>query len=382
MAFDTDYLILDTNEQKIERRMMDRRTDIAKFRSKSEKHKSYLRRELQEELKDFNKYRREVLEDVGPIGAAASSGQLYMNSKLRTLNSFMDFDEEDGEQPQLILSIWDRLAQREHIARKEWRHLKPEDLNKPLEDTIGRVASFSRAYKDYDKFKSKHDDMVKGNEVLEDQQHSNKEKKQLIKIQAKKCYDSLIKAHNTELEKYGLIACLNIMLEMGFDISKLLFPSHYMTQQTFAIILKLVWMSTTVLKVKRDANMDRLQADSYPDFFILCSKILNEQEVKMEKVDIRWKDADEQRFEELVNSQRLSLASWREGPSDKKKSKLTKDEQNQMVHIGETAIELLKRNFVKQALNKCKTWLHAKSRLSVFFGETEAAIILERSKVK
>lgn len=382
MADDLDYLILDTNEQKIERRMMDRRADIAKYRSKSEKHSEYLRREVQEELRDFNKYRREAIQELEPTANGSGSDQIYMKSKLRTLNSLKDFEDEiDCDvRPQLMMSIWDRLAQREQIGKKDWKHLRPDDLNKPLEEAIGRVASFSRAFKDFDKFQMKHKDMVKGNVLLEDQQKSNKEKMQLIRIQAKKCYDSLIKANNKELEKHGLIVCLNLMLEMNFDIAKLHFPSHYMSHTTFAIILKIVWLSSTLQKVKRDVSMNRLLDNSYQDFFKSCEEILNKQEILTGYTANNWSNKDEGLFEQMVNSQRMSLVSWRDNPPDKGKLKLTKHEQNERVHIGEIAIEMLKRNFVKKIAPHSKTLAQTRSSLAVYFGEIDAGLMLEKLK--
>ena len=224
---------LNNSEQKLIRRIVDRKTDLAKYRSKSEKYEKCLERELQEELLDFTKYRREVLNVIG------SNAEIDFPRKLIGSKKVVDEDEDSAESTNdVLISLWDRLNQRDAIAKKQWKHLSKAEIAKPLDYSSNRIASFSRAFKEYDKFQSKHKDMVKGDLQLKDQMTSTKEKKDIIRLQASKCYESLLKTSNKDLKLYGLVVILKEMLEMEFDISKLSFPNYAMDQAGFNILVQ------------------------------------------------------------------------------------------------------------------------------------------------
>lgn len=229
-----DFLQLNDSEQKLLRRIMERKTDLAKFRAKSEKHEKCLERELQEELIDFNNYRREVLNVIGSHNDIDFPRKLIGGSK-------KNLDDEERSQEttnEVLISIWDRLNQRENVARKQWRHLTKTELAKPLDPNPGRIPCFSRAFKEYDKFMIKHKDMVKGDAQLKDQLTTNKERKDILRMHASKCYDSIIKSNNLELRQYGMISILKEMLELEFDLSKLPYPNHSIDQAGFLTLVQ------------------------------------------------------------------------------------------------------------------------------------------------
>lgn len=226
---------LNNSEQKLLRRIVDRKTDLAKYRAKSEKHQLCLERELQEELIDFNKYRREMLNAIGNTLESDPPRKL-----IGSMKSIEDYEEGASIEStnEVLISIWDRLNQREGLAKKQWKQLTKNDLSKPLDPNTTRVASFSRAYKEYEKFLTKHKDMVKGDAQLKEQLSSNKEKKDILKLNASKCYDALVKSSNQELKTYGLIVILKEMLELEFDITKLPFPAYVIDQSTFSTLVQ------------------------------------------------------------------------------------------------------------------------------------------------
>lgn len=213
---------------------MERKTDLAKFRAKSEKHDKCLEREMQEELIDFNNYRREVLNVIG------SNMDIDLPRKLIGSRQTLDGDREGSEAStnEVLISIWDRLNQRETIAKRQWKHLTRAEIAKPIDPNPTRIPSFSRAYKEYDKFMSKHKDMVKGDIQLKEQLTGNKEKKDIIRLHASKCYDAIIKSNNLELKQYGLIAILKEMLELDFDLSKLPYPNHTIEHSGFMTLVQ------------------------------------------------------------------------------------------------------------------------------------------------
>lgn len=171
----------------------------------------------------------------------SSKDKIYINFIRRATNpSFRSPDEFNVENDEInqTISIWDRLGQRNVLAKKDWKPLKLEDLSLPLYEPESRIPSFSRAFKEAEKFQNRHKGMLKENKAIEEEMQSNREKQEIIKIQAKKCYEFLISSNNVDVRNNGIICFMNIMFEMDFDISKLPFPSNLVDSKSYSIILK------------------------------------------------------------------------------------------------------------------------------------------------
>jgi len=136
----------------------------------------------------------------------------------------------------VLVSLWDRIGMREQVVKKAWKPVKFVDGH--MKDDPNRVFSFSRAFKEMDRLESKYTDIIKTNAQLDQQLGNIKEKKSLIEMRAKACYEFIIKAGKSEYQNCGLIALMSQMHEMDFDIQDLPYPNHTIDQRGFEFIVR------------------------------------------------------------------------------------------------------------------------------------------------
>lgn len=121
-----DYLLLKDNQRKLDRRIVERKADLSKFKNKTDQYKQFLEAELKGELQDFYAYKHDVEKDLRNNPSASPKDLMLRMRSIRSSNQSQDSVEDTT----ILCSLWERLAQREPIVKKEW---KPFRITKSLD---------------------------------------------------------------------------------------------------------------------------------------------------------------------------------------------------------------------------------------------------------
>ena len=181
-------------------------------------------------MKDLYEYKSSLKQQEN--GRASTSDKVSFNLNRNNTGGSDSADQERS----VLFSIWDRVADREKIVKQAWKPVKYQ--NGYVKEDPNRVFSFSRAFKEMEKLESRHSDIIRTNEQLDQQLINIKEKKSLIEMRAKCCYEYIIKAGKSEFQACGLVALLSEMHQMDFEIQDLPYPNHSIDQKTFDFIIR------------------------------------------------------------------------------------------------------------------------------------------------
>jgi len=117
---------LKDNQDKLNRRLYDRKRDMAKYKLRTDFMKenvSYvlnqLTKEIRGELKDFCYYKEEMKKFTFGRDSKLSYRPRYSN------NSVDSAEPETG----LLYSYWDRMATQDRMAKKVWKPIKGDPIS-------------------------------------------------------------------------------------------------------------------------------------------------------------------------------------------------------------------------------------------------------------
>ena len=257
-----------------------------------------------------------------------------------------------GDEPAAMISLWERLTQREIVAREEWRPISDKPTNEP-----NRIASFTRGFKELEKLDARTKDMLQIIQHLENNLVAIKEKKRIIEKRAKDCYEVVINSDYGDWTQAGFISLITYMYEMEFDIKYLPYPNNLIDAKSFEFVVKytkFLYQMEEATKSNQAYSLKNLTKNQA--FFAECKEtILNSMEAGK-----TWRQPDQldARVDEFVGLLPQGLQ--------------TKElDVNQSKVLTQLSLEVFRRDFVRFML------LKDKDQLRYIFGTKEIDLLIE-----
>jgi len=253
---------------KYQKQLQERNLDLLEFNPKLSKFHRLIATEIKMEMRDFAFDSKSELEFNQPSEHLLSGVDDELTDKastsIRKRRSTNRSREVEKPQPKEQIQIWDKINKRNKIAKSMMPKLPTGvdqmNIGGQFSDFFDNQAtSFTRVFKEFQKFTLRREDKLKNVNWLENQLEVLKEKRVVFEGQAKNCYSSLIKNPN-EYEKFGLVRIFDELLYFGFPLETLPFPS-ICNIETKEFILKFSrwrWEINNI-EVPRDAEIVKNQ---------------------------------------------------------------------------------------------------------------------------
>lgn len=335
-------MILKDNQEKLEQRLCERRQELGKHKKRTEQYREHLTYEIRGELKDFHDFKNHI-RMIEHLNAQRELG--------RELPPDFSFSSDDHE-PTTMISLWERLSQREAVAKEEW---KPIGDN-PQQET-NRIASFSRGFKELDKYDARTKDMQQIIQHLENNLVAIKEKKRIIEKRAKDCYEVVINSDDGDWLLSGFVSLITYMHEMEFDIKYLQYPNNLIDAKSFEFVVKYTRFLHQMEEATKTSQAYSLKnVTKNASFFAECRETIS----KSLEAGKTWRQPDQldKRVEEFIGLLPQGLN--------------TKDlDVNQSKVLAQLALEVFRRDFVRFMLHKDK------EQLKYVFGTKEIDLLVE-----
>lgn len=269
----------------------------------------------------------------------------------RDLPPDFSFSSDDNE-PATIISLWERLSQREAVAKEEWRPIGEN----PMQDA-NRIASFSRGFKELDKYDARTKDMQQIIQHLESNLVAIKEKKRIIEKRAKDCYEVVINSDDGDWLQSGFVSLITYMHEMEFDIKYLQYPNNLIDAKSFEFVVKYTRFLHQMEEATKTSQAYSLRnVTKNASFFTECRETIS----KSLEAGKTWRQPDQldKRVEEFIGLLPQGLAT-------------RELDVNQSKVLAQLALEVFRRDFVRFMLHKDK------EQLKYVFGTKEIDILIE-----